>query len=334
MKAIIALEKLIKEEEKRISVAKKQLADDEAGVNKLTFLTRASTEENLEKSKLALEEHKKMLSEIMKSDMKELAQKEKLEEAMERKKYHDFQKVRLKRDKTAPNDVKLVAMSILDELKSDITFQDKEIIELAQIIVDLDLDIIENSINLFKEIKKDFDLLKDKLQKEDIQTLGITDIYIPLITLGIYVLVSNIKENSQDKKEKEFHGFPKFEDWWISELWINHQAYIGLYKWRNIIRNQCNTTQQQRVWEIVFSNWIFLKRLLKGKGKQAYELNFIFDFLVKKYGELEEELEIENIKRIDDIVEELTSKEDFTKTVSTHNIETDYLKFKKAKSHK
>ncbi|MEA3316216.1 MAG: hypothetical protein U9Q30_10190 [Campylobacterota bacterium] len=324
MKAIIALEKLIKEEEKRISVAKKQLSDDEAGINKLTFLTKASTEETLEKSKLSLDKHKAMLSEIMKGDIKELEEKEKLQEAMQRKKYHDYQKIRLKRDKTAPNDVKLVAMSVLDEISSDITFEDKELIDLGKIIIELELNTIEEIFNLFRDIQKDFHSLKDKIKEEDINSLGITDVYIPLIILSIAVLVSNIKENN-------FHGFPKFEDWWISELWVNHQAYMGLYKWKNIIRNQCNTTDQQRIWEVIFSNWIFLKKLIKGKGKQAYELNFIFDSLIKQYGELEEELEIENIKRIDNIIEELTTKEDFTKTVSNHNIETDYLKFKQTR---
>lgn len=329
MKTIIALEKLIKEEEKRISVAKKQLSDDEAGIEKLTFLTRASTEENLEESKLELEKHKNMLAEIMKSDIKELEEKEKLQEAIEKKRYHDYQKIRLKRDKTAPNDAKLVAMSILDELSSDITFEDKEIIELGKIIVDLDLYNIEEVFNLFRDIEKEFNQLKEKIKKEDINSLGITDIYIPLIVLSVAILVSNIEENSE--KEKEFHGFPKFENWWIDELWINHQAYLGLYKWKNIIREECNTTEQKRVWKVFFSNWIFLKKLLQGKGRQAYELNFIFDSLIQKYGKLEEELEIENIQKLDNIIEELTKKEDFTKTISIHNIQTDYLKFKKSK---
>ena len=51
----------------------------------------------------------------------------------------------------------------------------------------------------------------------------------------------NMKECDKDieKKKKclesKFAGFPKYEDWWLKDLWKSHQAYFALYKWKNII---------------------------------------------------------------------------------------------------
>ena len=40
-------------------------------------------------------------------------------------------------------------------------------------------------------------------------------------------------------KTKTFAGFPKYQDWWIRELWSSHQAYFALFKWKDIINNLC-----------------------------------------------------------------------------------------------
>lgn len=46
------------------------------------------------------------------------------------------------------------------------------------------------------------------------------------------------------------------------------------------------------------------------------------------YGELEEELEIKNIESMEVIINQITKKEDFSKNVDFHNVNTSYLKFK------
>ena len=48
MKAIIALEELIKGEEKRVALLKRQLSEHESGTNKLTIMAKASAEHSLD----------------------------------------------------------------------------------------------------------------------------------------------------------------------------------------------------------------------------------------------------------------------------------------------
>lgn len=132
-------------------------------------------------------------------------------------------------------------------------------------------------------------------------------------------------------KLKTFSGFPKYQDWWIKELWLSHQAYFALYKWKEIINNLCITTEQKKAWSIIFDRWIFIKKLLNDKGKLCYNYHFAFDSLLSTYAGFEEELEIKNIESMELIINQITKKEDFSKTVDFHNINTAYLQFKKDK---
>ncbi|WP_428027138.1 hypothetical protein [Arcobacter sp.] len=128
-------------------------------------------------------------------------------------------------------------------------------------------------------------------------------------------------------KIKTFSGFPKYQDWWIKELWVSHQAYFALYKWKEIISNLCITTEQKKAWSIIFDRWVFIKKLLNDKGKLAYNYHFAFDSLLSTYAELEEELEMKNIEPMEVIINQITKKEDFSKNIGFHNINTSYLQF-------
>lgn len=141
------------------------------------------------------------------------------------------------------------------------------------------------------------------------------------------------KEEIVEKKELKstFSGFPKYEDWWIKELWGSHQAYFALYKFKAIISNFCKTGEQKRSWERIFDNWIFVKKLLNDKGALAFEYQYAFDSLLKKYAQLEEELENKNLESMETIIKRITKNEDFGQVMRNHNIETDYLKFKRTK---
>jgi hypothetical protein len=50
--------------------------------------------------------------------------------------------------------------------------------------------------------------------------------------------------------------------------------------------------------------------------------------LLSTYGGLEEELEIKNIESMEVIINQITKKEDFSKNVGFHNVNTSYLQFK------
>lgn len=328
MNAIIAVQDLIKQNQKRINILQQQLSDHASGENKMSIMAVASTENGLEKSKEALEKNQMILSELQKRDLQELEKEERLKEAIKRKNYYKFQKIRLKRDISRENDQKLEAMMIVDELPADINLEDDDIFAIAETTIKLDLRIHEELDDELEEIKEDFAKLLKNVAKEDISRLGVLNTHIPVLVLHLSVFISNIKENIEEDELPEFKGLPKFEDWWIEELWSNHQAYFGLYKWKYIIFSLCITNEQKRAWEVIFSNWIFIKKVLNKKGKLGFEYNFAFDTLLKYHTGLEEELEMENLKNMENIIHEITKKENFLSYKKTHNIITPYLEFK------
>ena len=333
MKSIIALEDIIKEEEKRVSLLKRQIADDESGVNKLTYMAKASTETSLEENTELLSKHRIMLEELLKQDLKELEEEERIKDAIVRKNYYHFQKIRLKRDKTHTNDEKLEAMMIVDELPDEVQFEDQELFEIAEKTLELHLRLHEGMDDEYRAIKNDFtELLKD-LKDEDIKELGILSMQIPIVVLQFSVLLSNIKESIEDDDLPEFRGLPKFEDWWIGELWTSHLAYFGLYKWKAIVSSLCVTNDQKRAWQVIFVNWISIKKMLDGKGKLAFGLNFAFDTLIRTYSGLEEELDETNLSSMKSIVKNLTLREDFSRVAKNHNMVTSYLNYKRVKIH-
>ena len=174
----------------------------------------------------------------------------------------------------------------------------------------------------------------EDIDEEDIKELALLSDQIAVVVLHLSVLVANIEENIEAKEdEPPFSGFPKFEDWWISELWINHQAYFGLYKWREIISGLCQSGEQQRAWDIIFSNWVAIKKYIANKGTQAYKYNFAFDTVMREHTGLEEELATASLESMESIIKKLTSIEDFTSFADEekHQLITDYTKFKRDK---
>ncbi len=331
MKEIIALQSLIEEEEKRVSFAKHQLTDHESGTAKLTAMIKASTETRLEEASILLAKHKEMLNELLQQDIQELEEAERIKEAILRRNYYHYQKVRLKRDKVKSNDIKLEAMMIVDELPTDIQFEDKEIFDIAEKTVELHLRLHEGIDQELTSIQNELKTLLSSAIGRSIIDLGMINFQIPIVVLHFSVLLSNIKENIEEDNLEEFKGFPKFEDWWIKELWSSHQAYFALFKWKSIISNLCITSDQKRAWEIIFSNWIFIKKMLNGKGLLAYELNFAFDSLINSHAQLEEELDKVNLLSMESIIKNITKNEDFVTVTRNHNIITPYLIFKRDK---
>ncbi|MEA3512020.1 MAG: hypothetical protein U9R37_00315 [Campylobacterota bacterium] len=333
MKAIIALEELIKENEQRVTSIKKQLASHESGENKLSYMVKASAETNLQEYSEHLEKHKTMLAELMTKDLVELEKKEKIKEAIERKNYYHFQKTRIKRNNTRSNDEKIEAMMIIDELPDDLTFEDDEIFDIAVKTIKLHLRVHEELHDQLKDIKEEFENIIKDIQKdeENIDDIVMLNAYIPIVVLHFSVLILNIKENIDTEELSPFRGLPRFNDWWIEELWKSHQAYFGLYKWKSIISNMCITTDQKNAWEIIFQNWLSIKKMINNKGTLGFRYNFAFDHLMRKFVELEEELDINNIERMDKIIQNITEKEDFTSVAKEHNISTNYMLFKKEK---
>jgi len=331
MNAIIAVQDLIKQNQKRISILQAQIADHESGRVRMSAMAMASTENGLEKSKEVLEKNQLILTELQKHDLMELEKEQRLKEAIKRKNYYKYQKIRLKRDIEKANDQKLEAMMIVDELPADVNLEDDDIFAIADATIKLDLRVHDELDQELEEIKVDFAELLKNIKKENVSTLGVLNTHIPVVVLHLSVLVSNIKDNIKEENLPQFKGLPKFEDWWIEELWSNHQAYFGLYKWKDIVMSLCISADQRRAWDVIFANWVFVKKVLNKKGKLGYEFNIAFDTLVQHHTGLDEELDIENLKSMENIVAVITEKEDFSVYRKKHNILTPYLVYKREK---
>ncbi len=331
MNAIIAIEELIQTTEKRIKALKTQISDHESGENKLSAMKLASAEKALEESQKALEKNRLIHQELLKHDLQELEKEERIKEAIKRKNYFKYQKLRLKRSTKRTTNEKLEAMMIIDELPSDINLEDDDIFDIASSIIKLDLRVHDELESKLAEIKSDFEELLKNTKQEDIIRLGMLHAHIPIVVLHLNVLIENIKEDIERKKLPPFKGLPRFEDWWIDELWKNHQAYFGLYKWKEIVSFLCITDEQKKAWRSIFSNWVFIKKALNRKGPLAYEFNFAFDMLMQKHTKLEEELDSDNLKKMETIIQNITTKEKLNTYKHDHYIETEYLDFKKGK---
>lgn len=431
MISLVALENLVKENEERVNIQKRQLADHESGHNRLSRVSLASTESNLEKATDDLLKYSTMLAELLEQDRAEVEEKERLEAAIQRKKYFENQHIRIQDNTQRPNDQKLEAMRIIDELPSEVGFEDEDLFKIAAKAIELNITNHNDLAEKLTTINKEFKSLVKNVKDPGISELGMLDFQIPIIILHFSVLYSNIievlEENRQDRieklqkraaaeralantkrliqavkqtkevpieekieekkveeslkgessenvstaeiekieepeeeEEKEsleeiearkleeskleeifkeiefkekskhlFRGFPKYEDWWIHEMWSSHQAYFALYKWKEIINNLCVTNKQKLAWSGIFDSWIFVKKMLNVKSELAFEYNLAFDKLIKKYAELEEELADDNLASMEMIIKEITKKENFGSFKPNHKLVTPYLEFKR-----
>ena len=354
MESIIALEELIKENEAKIELHQRQLQRNQSGEQSLSAIAEASAESHLEEAIALVEKYNLMLEKLKALTPEELEEKERIHAAAMRKKYFDAQESRIKLNIEYANDVKLEVLRIIGELPVDTDFEDEELFEMATKSIDLSLPDFKELISKLKEIQHDFESMVSASDKRELQEFATIDYLVPIIILHFYILTNNIKENIEqinkkiennqedlmenssddemfeleDTEKKLFKGFPKYQDWWIRELWVSHQAYFALYSWKMLVMNMCITTEQKKAWSIVFDRWVFLKKLLNDKGELAYSYNFAFDTLLHKYVEVKEELQEQKILSIESLLKEIALKEDLSKMADFHDVNTPYLKYK------
>ena len=339
MKLINDLEEKINLSMSRIELARKQLQDHESGKSKLSIMVVASTELSIEKNRFLLNKYRNKLKSIQgleSDDLSELEEEELKREEIRQKNYFKYQAQRLRHTKNRTEEDVKASISILNELPEDIQLEDYELFDIGHKSAELYLDIHSDLDDELIEIKSEFLSLVEKNFNEINNELKLLNYRIPILILQLRILIKNIKENIDESnlENNEFKGLPKFEDWWIHELWKSHQAYMGLFKWKKIILNLCITSEQKRAFEVIFKNWILVKKLLNVKGGYAYFYNYAFDEMISKYAELEDEYEEKNLKSMEKIVQTLTINEDFTTVSSDHTIETPYMKFKLEKLSK
>ncbi|MGB3751618.1 MAG: hypothetical protein WA945_08615 [Arcobacteraceae bacterium] len=330
MNIIEELEQKIKISKASIVVAQKQLSEHIEGTHKLSIMSVASTELSMEKSLFLLGKYTKKLKKLKKQDFSELEANEKSKAFIVKNNYFKYQIQRIKHDKTkTPIEIQN-ALSVLCDIPEKMKFEDLDLFTIGHKSAELYLEIHSELDDELIEIKSEFlDLVKNHFNEINSE-LKLLNYRIPIIILQLRILVKNIKENIDENtlNRKKFTGLPKFEDWWIQELWTSHQAYMGLYKWKKIILSLCITTEQKKAFEIIFKNWILVKKILNVKGSIAYFYNFAFDEMIFKYAELEDEHDEKNLSSMKSIVKKLTENENFITVSDDHNILTPYMKFK------
>jgi len=316
---------------KSIALSNKQLEKHKSGKKKLTYMAEASSEANKERNTHLLEEYQKELIKLKSLDQKELNQKEKEKKELEHNNYFKYQEVRIRRNKKKKKKLRKEALLLLSELPQEVQIEDDELYNIALMSLELNLDLHCQVQKALKKIKVEFEELTNDSINDSNQFLLMLNQRIPILILRFSILLHSIKEAIKKNELAEFKGMPKFEDWWIDELWTSHQAYIALFKWKGIINILCISNEQKRAWDVIFKNWIFVKKLLNTEELDAYSYNCAFDKLMKKYAHLEDEFNESNLNSMKKIVKELTKKEDFSTIKEEHNVMTPYLEFKLSK---
>ncbi|MGB5866843.1 MAG: hypothetical protein WBG69_03115, partial [Arcobacteraceae bacterium] len=254
-----------------------------------------------------------------------------LRSAIDRKKYYKYYRKSKKKIKYKQNDEKIEATMIVDELPEEFMLEQRELFELA-------FKNVEQYLLLHPEAEADLQKIQDEFNTkikdftdENIKSLELLNYLIPILIFHFHLFILNIiqlKNSELEEPISEIDFFPKYQDWWISEMWSNDNAYFALFKWKNSVADLCKVGTQKKVWEIIFNNWIFVKSLLSEKSTLAYEYQYIFDSLLYDYTKLESEINEQNILNSQADLEAFIKNEDLFSVMPEHNVITPYVQYK------
>jgi len=335
MITMIALEKIIKELELRIAVAKGQLARHNSGEEKLSLLAESSAENSLEEHSPLLIQYRERMKQLEKFEKLDSYEHRRLRAAVERKKYYKYNKIKNiikdKKQKFRDNDERIEAAMIIDELPEEIMVDNNELYEISFRNMERYLFFTDESEKELLTIQEEFNNLIKGFTDENIKSLELLNHMIPILIFHFHIFIQNLissKNEELEQKITELNFFPKYHDWWINELWESHIAYFSLIKWKNNIANTCITENQKKAWKVIFNNWIFVKTLLIEKSELAFEYQYIFDNLVKKYTQLESELDTKIVEKLKNDMNLFIKEEDLFSLIPQHHVLTPYINYK------
>ncbi len=331
MKSTIALEKIIKELEVRIAVSKGQLSRHNSGEEKLSLLAEASADNSLEKHVPLLEEYRSLMKELEKFEKADSYEHRRLRSAVERKKYYKYNTKKIEKQKLRENDEKIEAAMIIDELPEEIILENQELFEMSTRNMHQYLVFPEDSKSKLNDIQEEFNILIKSFTDENIKSLELLNYMIPILVFHFDVFLSNIIDCKNEESEDqitELLFFPKYNDWWITELWESHISYFSLMKWKNDVSKLCLERKQEKAWTILFNNWIFVKTLVNEKSELAFEYQYIFDSLLNKYVKLESELDKKIVKNNKKEMQVYIEEENLLALVPQHHVLTPYVNYK------
>jgi len=335
MKSMIALEKIIKDLEVRISISKGQLIQHNSGEEKLSLLAESSAENCIEENVPLLDKYRKMLQNLEKFEKLDSYEHRRLRSAIERKKYYKYNKIKQnmknKKHKFRENDERIEAAMIIDELPEEILLEKRELFEISCKSMEQYL-LFDDSESELVSIQEKFNSLIVSFSDENIKSLELLNYMIPIVIFHLYIFLKNIVEQNKEddpfEEIEEINFFPKYHDWWIQELWESHIAYFSLIKWKKIISNNCMKEEHKSAWEVIFNNWIFIKTLLNEKSDLAFEYQYIVDNLIKEYVSLESELDEKVVEAEKREIQSFINKEDILALSTKHQLITPYIKYK------
>jgi len=331
MKAMIALEKMIKETEQRIAIAKGQLARHNSGEERLSLLAESSAENSLENHTHLLEKYQYILEDFLKIEKLDSFEHRRLRAAIERKKYYKYHETKKKKIKYKENDEKVEATMIVDELPEEFIIEDRELFELAFKNVEEFLILDSESESELQKIQEEFNNQIKNFTDENIKSLELLNYIIPIVIFHFHLFIVNIisyKESESIEEITQIDFFPKYQDWWITEMWSCDNAYFALFRWKNSVTDLCMNEKLKDAWEIIFNNWILVKSLLSEKSTVAYEYQYIFDSLLYDYAKLESEINETTIFNSQKELEVFINGEDLLCVVPEHDVLTPYVHYK------
>ena len=338
MKSMVAIEKIIKELELRVAVAKGQLNRHNNGEEKLSLLAESSAENSLEQHVPLLDKYRNILKDFEKFEKLDSYEHRRLRAAIIRKKYYKYNKKDNAKGKIKykENDEKIEASMIIDELPEEFVFDTQELFNISYQALQQYIPFHSDAQKDLQEIQNEFNMLIKNFTDENIKSLELLNYMIPIVIFHFKLFKLNIledeineaKEKKEDRIDLEF--FPKYHDWWITELWTSHIAYFSLYRWKKSVVTLCKTDAQKYAWKILFNNWIFLKTLLSEKSNPAFEYQYIFDTLMHKHVDLVSEIEPTKVLNHKKEMEEFIQNEDLLALSADHNVITPYVKYKES----
>lgn len=331
MKSLVALEKIIKDLEVRIAVTKGQLARHKSGEEKLSSLAEASAANSLEMITPLLEKYRTRMKEFVKFEKSSSYEHRRLRSAVDRKKYYKYNIKRAKKQKIRENDERIEAAMIIDELPEEIILDNEELFEMSTKNMHQYLIFPDESKSELNDIQLEFNSLIKSFTDENIKSLELLNYMIPILIFHFNVFIQNIIESKNKDSEEQISDlefFPKYHDWWINELWESHISYFALIKWKNDVAKGCINRKQEKAWTILFNNWIFVKTLISEKSELAFEYQYIFDSLLKKYVKLESELDKKIVKSSKKKIITYIKEENLLSLIPQHHVLTPYINYK------
>jgi len=336
MVTMIALEKIIKDLELRIAVSKGQLSRHNSGEEKLSLLVESSAENCLEENLPILEKYRNLIKDFSKIEKLDSYEHRRLRAAIERKKYYKYNiKKNTKSSekiKFRDNDERIEAAMIIDELPEEIVLDEDELFTIATKNLENYFNFSGDVKNELKIIQGEFNNLIKSFTDENIKSLELLNYMIPILIFHFHILKINIIEQNEEQNIKTENStfFPKYNDWWIQELWESHIAYFSLMKWKKEVSKNCLTEDLQKGWSTIYNNWIFIKTLINEKSDLAFEYQYILDTLLFKYSGLESELDKNVVKTMKEEITKQIAKRDYSSIPLNCDVVTPYVNYKVA----